>query len=332
MMKKIALITFILTFTFASMSFSQGFEKVGRVGAKFLQIGVGARPAAMGEAFTAMSNDALSVFWNPAGLTYIEGQDFAGSYIKWPADIYIHSAAYAVNMKGLGSFAVSAVVLSMGDMRVRTAYYPEGTGEMFTASDFALGLSYARKLTDKFSVGGTVKYVLEKYYNESTSGIAVDIGTVYETGFKSLKLAMSVQNFGPDLQMSGNYLKWSDFETPGAVTEFEPYSLPLTFRFGLAINIADFFLESGSPHAIVTAIDAMHPADNAESANFGMEYVFNNMVALRGGYKYNVDEGGFAAGAGFKYSVGGITTKLDYSYTDFGRLNAVHRASIGFGF
>jgi hypothetical protein len=94
----------------------------------------------------------------------------------------------------------------------------------------------------------------------------------------------------------------------------------------------NFFMESGSPHAIVTAIDAMHPADNAESANFGMEYVFNNMVAQRGGYKYNVDEGGFAVGAGFKYSVGGITTKLDYSYTDFGRLNAVHRASIGFGF
>jgi hypothetical protein len=94
----------------------------------------------------------------------------------------------------------------------------------------------------------------------------------------------------------------------------------------------NFFMESGSPHAIVTAIDAMHPADNAESANFGMEYVFNNMIALRSGYKYNVDEGGFAAGAGFKYSVGGITTKLDYSYTDFGRLNTVHRASIGFGF
>ena len=89
---------------------------------------------------------------------------------------------------------------------------------------------------------------------------------------------------------------------------------------------------SRAKEAAKAAIDAMHPADNAESANFGMEYVFNGMIALRGGYKYNIDEGGFAAGAGFKYSVAGIMTKLDYSYTDFGRLNAVHRASIGFGF
>jgi hypothetical protein len=62
-----------------------------------------------------------------------------------------------------------------------------------------------------------------------------------------------------------------------------------------------------------------------------MEYIFNNMVTQINGYKYNVDEEDFAAGAVFKYSVGGITIKLAYSYTDLVRLNTVHRASIGFG-
>ncbi|MFQ6618410.1 MAG: PorV/PorQ family protein, partial [Fidelibacterota bacterium] len=285
-MKRFVSLFIFISFVFYSSLYGQGFEKVGRSGAKFLQIGVGARAEAMGEAFVAISDDISAIFWNPGGLTYIDGTDFIGSYIKWPADILIHSAAFATKVEGFGTVGVFGTVLSMGDMRVRTAFFPDGTGEMFTVSDVAVGLSYATHLTDKFSIGANFKYVREDYYNETSQGWAVDVGTIYETGFRGVRLGMSILNWGPDIKFSGKYKKWSDFETPGIPKEFEIYSLPLLFRFGLSVD----FIQEG-PNRLVAAFDAMHPSDNAESANIGIEYVLADILALRGGYKINVDEG-----------------------------------------
>ncbi len=85
-------------------------------------------------------------------------------------------------------------------------------------------------------------------------------------------------------------------------------------------------------HHITVEIDGVHPPDNLEQVNLGAEYWFNNMFALRGGYRVNTDEEGLAAGAGFRIPMSGTTLSLDYAYQDFNRLEMVHRASLGVAF
>lgn len=300
-------------------------QKVGMTGAKFLALPVGPRASGMGEAYVAMADDASAAFWNPAGLAQVEGNEFFVSSTKWPADIQFEAAAVSLNAGGWGKMAIHILVLHMGDMRVRTAYFPDGTGEMFTASSLAGGISIAKSMTDRFSMGVSLKYIREDYYNVTANGWAIDIGSVYETGWRGMKIGMSMSNFGPDIAFDGTYKKWYDLEEPGEITDFEEYSIPLTFRFGVTVDVANF-----AGNNITLVADAIHPADNKEMVNIGAEMAVLGLAKIRVGYKMGADEGGLAAGAGIKLPF--ANTSADVSYTDFGLLGSVFSMSIGLGF
>jgi hypothetical protein len=259
------------------------------------------------------------LYWNPAGLTRIAHGEFTVTHTKWVADINWDFVGLAYRFPGIGTVGISGGFLTMDDMDETspTSRPEEGyrTGRLFTASDYVLGVSFARMLTDKFAVGGTVKYVAQYLDQEEAIGFAVDVGTLYDTGFKTIRLGMTIQNFGGDMKFVE-----------------DKYPLPMAFKFGMAMD----FMDTGA-HKITGSAEMNHPSDNAETLNFGTEYWFNNMLALRGGYKLNYDAEGLTAGVGVKLGIGFAKLNLDYAYTDVGDMahsfaSSAHRITVGFLF
>jgi hypothetical protein len=301
------------------------FAKVGTAGAQFLKLGMGTRGAGMAGAFIASADDASATYWNPACLVRVPGTEVQFNGTQWFADILFGATSISHHIDNLGTFGLQFGLLSSGDMDVTTVEQPQGTGETFTCTDMVIGLSYARMLTDRFSAGLTLKYVREAWDDVSAGGLAVDIGTLYDTGFRTLRIGMTIQHFGGELTPDGEYTTWNSGQD--STMAYESYSMPMTFKLGIAMDVID-----RGPHFLTVEVDGVHPADNVEQVNVGAEYWYNNMIAIRGGYRINTDEEGLTAGAGFRVPLGNQTITLDYAYADWNKLDMVHRAGLGVSF
>ncbi|MFC2076033.1 PorV/PorQ family protein [candidate division KSB1 bacterium] len=308
---------------------AQEFAKVGTFGLQFLKIGVGSRGIAMGESYIALSdNGAEAVFWNPAGLEYVERSSLMLSHTEWLADIRYDAAAVAHSLGVLGTVGLSFAMLGSGPMEVTTVDRQEGTGETFDTADYMIGLSFARALTNKFRVGFNFKYIRERLERESASTYAVDVGTIYYSGFRSLRMGMAIRNFGPEVQLSGSYFDFDNGVPLADKSEYEPFHLPLAFQFGLALDIFN-----RGHHRLIGATELYHPPDNLERINLGGEYTLMDFLAFRGGYSFRHDVKGPSFGLGIDYGLGQTShVRLDYAYTDFGILDMVQRVSLGIDF
>jgi len=290
----------------------QAQAKVGTTGAQFLELGVSARSMGMADAFTAVSNDVSAVYYNPAGLTSLLGTEVMATYIDMPAGIEYGFAAVGFPLESIGGvLGVGIYALTSGSMVERTYERGLGTGRDFAWNDLAVSVGYGRYLTDRFSLGFTVRYIGEYVHDYSASSWSADVGTSYNTGYHDFKLAMAISNFGPDL-------KFIEKAAP----------LPINFKFGGSINVID-----GTNHVLTLVAEGSHPSDNLEKYNAGMEYLFMDRFALRAGSRFNYDTDGFTAGAGVRlpYGEDGQIT-VDYAYLDFGLLTEVHRFTVGFAF
>ncbi len=288
-----------------------GQAKVGTAGAQFLKLGVGARANAMGDAFVAVSNDATAMYYNPAGLTQLYDREVIFTHVDYPAEISYEFVGLAYPLYRIGGvLGFGFYMLNGGDFDETTHEYPSGTGRTFGAREYAATMSYGRNLTDRFSVGLTLKFIDELYEEERSSGWAADVGTNYDTGFRNFKISMVITNFGPDMTFVS-----------------EGYPLPINFKFGGAINVLD-----GGKHKGVLALEAMHPSDNLEKYNAGFEYGYEGKYFLRVGDKFNYDEGTFSLGAGVRLPWNKRELRLDYAYQDLGHLKQVNRFTLGFKF
>jgi len=335
-MKKIfALVVLVLL---PATSFCGGFSKVGTSVAQFLKIGVGSRAAGMGEAFAAVANDVSALYWNPAGIINIQSISVGVSHAQWFAEIFHNYAGMVVPLSESDVLGVSATALSTGEQQVTTVEQPEGTGVYYSVNDFAIGLSYARALTDRFSVGITTKYIQQEAYNESANTFALDIGTYLRTGFHNLIIAMCVSNFGGNMQLEGrDLITLADINkgisgeyNPDARLKTETWSLPLNFRVGVAMDIVggkDPMFQS-EYHRFTMALDGNHPNDNNERANVGCEYSWDNTFFARLGYKINYDVEKWTFGTGVKLNVGSQQVGFDYALVDYYELGKVSRFSI----
>lgn len=309
---------------------------VGASGAQFLKIGVGSKYQGMGEASVAIANDVYSMYWNPAGLAEIRDAAIGFTNVDWLADVSLNYVAAAKYFEDVGVFGVSATVLSMGEQEITTFQNQTGTGQYYTASSYAVGMTFARQLTNKFAFGGSLKYVGERIHNEKSGAFAFDFGTMLHVGYRSLRMGMSISNMGPDLRFSGSdldvgYDGRSDpgQNTPvGAELKTTPYSLPMVFRFGMAY---DFDM---GPNSIMTLSgEAKHPNDNIQQGSIGAQFGFSEQYFLRGGYKFNYEEEGLSFGGGLSTAISGNTRLvIDYAWQDFGRLVSAQRFSVGFTF
>ncbi len=291
---------------------AQEFEKVGTIGGQFLKIGVGARATAMGSAFVSVANDASAIYWNPAGVARIQKNVISLNHTAWIADISLTQAAYVFHIGFFpGTFAVNARSLYMDSQPIRTVFRPDGEGKNFDNGDIAFGVTYARSLTDKFSVGLSGNYVQSTLATYSSSAYVFDFGTLYDTGYRSLKIGMSIQNLGSDMKFIEDTVK-----------------MPTVFRVGMSMNLYE-----DSNNRILSAAEFSHPPDNNERANWGIEYGFKEFFFARAGYLFRYDLERYSAGVGFKIpsSINSEAT-VDYSYTGMTNLGGVHRVSIDFRF
>jgi hypothetical protein len=295
-----------------------GQAKVGTAGAQFLEIGVSARAIGMGEAFLGVSDDASALFYNPGALSLLTQKEVALTHVDYPAGIQYEFVGFVLPTPSLaGTFGMAFYALHMDDILITGYDYPRGNGQTFTARDYAVALSYSAGLTDRFSLGITVKNITELLASYKATGWAMDLGTFYDTGFRNFKICMAISNFGPDMEFIS-----------------ESYPLPIDFRFGSAIDVIQT-----EKSRLVAAVQASHPNDNLEKYGLGFEYWFNDMFALRFGKKFNYDYydekdfgGGLTFGAGARLNISTYRLNLDYAYQDLGYLDSVNRFSFGFRF
>lgn len=320
----------------AAFAQSGGVSKRGTTAANFLTIGQGARGTAMGGAFVAVASDPSAMFWNPAGIAELEGVGFVVDHTSWIADISYDYAGATVAMGSFGVIGVNITLSNIGDMKVTTVDQQDGTGEVFGVSDLAIGLSYGLRLTDNFSIGFNPKLVYQQIWKMSATGFAIDMGVKYRTPFKGFTLGMSISNFGTTMQMQGtNAVVLYDPDPEGSGNNgripanlgTDKWELPLNFRVGIAYDVPMDDLGK-----LTLAVDASHPSDNYESVNAGGEYVFNDFVYLRGGYKtlfLKDSEEGLSLGFGIKqFLLGNLQVGLDYAHQDFSRLKSVEKITM----
>lgn len=288
------------------------FEKVGTIGAQFLKIGVGARAQAMGGAFVSVADDASAIYWNPAGVARINKTVLNINHLSWLADISFTQAAYVFELSFIpGKLAINARSLYMDEQAVRTVFRPEGTGKSFDNGDVAVGLTYARSFTDKFSAGVSWNFLQSTLATYEATAYTFDFGTLYDTGYRSLRIGMAIQNIGSEMQFLDDSVK-----------------MPTVFRVGMSMNLYE-----SDTHLLISAAEFSHPPDNNERASWGMEYGFKEFFFARGGYQFRYDLESFSAGLGFKVATGfNSESRVDYAYTDMGELSPVHRVSIDFRF
>lgn len=325
----------------AGSALGQNVSKVGTTVGTFLSIGVGPRAMAQGGAFVAAADDASALYWNPAGLARMrQGEAFA-AHAEWVGGLDFDYVAAAMPLAG-GAAGVSVTMLSVPEMLVRDEVRQEGTGETFDAADLAIGLSYGRAITDRFSLGGTFKYVQSRIWNSRAQGFAVDIGTQFRTDFAGgLTIGAAITNFGTDMRLDGRDLQRFYDANPEQDGDngrlpvnlaLDRWDLPLGFQIGVASTPLNTRMQR-----LTFSLDALHPADNYESVNAGAEYGFRERLFLRGGYEgmfLQDQEGGFAGGLAVHYPLpyeGGLV-KLDYAYRNAGRLNGIHVVGLGVTF
>jgi len=334
------LILGILFYLFVQLSpgKAQSVSRVGTSAATFLKIGVGGRALGMGGAVTTLTEDVTAIYWNPSGLAASGHVQVLLNHFDYIADISYDYIAVSLPLQSIGTFGLHFGYLGMPDIERTTINEPMGNGEMVSASSYTAGISYAKNLTDRFAIGSTFKMIKENLWHTSATGYAVDLGLMYKTVFKNVKIGMSISNFGTGMQLDGRDLLVQhdiDEQSDGnnsninALLKTDEFSLPIIFRVGISGNITrDFFnLENND---LILSIDAIHPNDDFEYLNVGTEYTFKNMFSLRAGYQkllLKESEGGLSFGAGLHMTIMNIDMNLDYAAIDYGRFDYLNKFS-----
>jgi hypothetical protein len=337
MKRKISFFTLMLIFVFANTFYAQNKPyRVGTTACNFLEIGVGGAGNAMGDAYVSITGDLSSVYWNPAGLAYLEQTEVQFMYQPWYVDTNVSFAGAGIVLPRIGTLGLNILSMDFGRTEVTTLAMQEGTGETFSAGDYAVSLSYGRKLAHWFGFGASVKWVSSNIWHVSANALALDLGVIVNTHFFSftgdpgdgMTIGMSISNYGTKVKYDGIDLlipvdilpdengNYRDLE---AKYSLQGWELPLIFRVGTSIT--PIVREN---QKLTLAVDALHPNNNSESVNLGGEYMMRvpgfGRFYLRGGYRgMFMDESqfGLTLGGGIHLTLmGNRLLKIDYAFKE----------------
>jgi hypothetical protein len=336
-MKK-RIILFVLLLAFVTALSAQ--DKVGTTAANFLNIPIGGKAISMGGAYTAISDDPTALFWNPGAMSRTGRSDVYTSITNYFVDAQHTFFGAQYMLTPSDAFGISLNSLNYGDWEeVTTVEEPDGTGEFWQASDMALAVSYARNMTDRFSIGGSVKYIHQQIYNETASTVALDLGLLFVTQFSGLQIGASIRNFGGSMEMRGRDLITQvdlDPESDGnnenivSYLKTDQWAIPLTYVIGASMPVID-----KGWNRLVLAADVMRPTNDAQTLNIGADWTIADMVSLRAGYQsmFKSDkENGLTLGIGIDLEISGMTIVFDYSFQHFGRLGMLNTTSLALTF
>ncbi len=308
-------------------------SKAGTYAYSFLKIPAGAKAPSMGGAHAALSHDAYGVYYNPAGISQIEGSEITGSYNNYLADIQGGFVSYVFDWSNRGKLGMSVNYLNHGSTP-RTDEIGNDLGE-FGGGDIAIALTFARRWvgeadesayqaddsgTDSFpgwsglGFGVSTKFIYESIDDYSSDGIALDLGLIYALKDQRTRLGFSATNLG--FQLKGLSSGHKD-PIPGIV------------RLGIAHRL------KAAPFTV--AVDGVQPFDNDIHVAAGVNFTQFQPVELRAGYstlgedyKTGSDSdnfGGLTFGFGLKLK----QVTLDYAFLPFADLGTSHRIALSSG-
>lgn len=335
---KILLAT-IIVLTCVSESYGQvGLNKLAQSTMNFLLVSTSARASAMGDAFFTLGVGAESMFYNPAGLTESKKTfDITLNYTQWIADIRYLSGGISYNMGNAGSVGLSFLTVDYGTINA-TRLDPSlisGSGNVVGFIDdgalgnvgaYSVGLSYAKAISTKFLIGGSVRIAGQNLgqntfddgtiHKNNAVKLAFDAGVKYYTGWKNFAFGMAIRNFSSNIRR-----------------EREDEQLPLAFTMGGAISITDFINpDMSKDHNWTLAVDFLHSNSYSERVNIGTEYKYMNLMTLRAGYQTNRDIASWSAGVGFNTSISDYDLEVNYSFSKMDIFNNISRLSVNFAF
>lgn len=316
-------------------------QKVATTSMQFLKVMPCARATAMGDAYTVLAKGVNAVFWNPSGLALIKTHGFSLTFIDWIFDSKQGAFSYAFPIENIGAIGFQILYVDYGIFEEAVLTRPEIkllpepgiTGRTFRPFSYLVGLTYARNLTDRFATGLGIKYAYESLYNQNSVRVVdpskgidqnvntfgnvmlFDFGIRYNTGYRTIEVGASVQNFGPQVKYA-----------------LEKSPVPLLFRAGIAADLVgpNALFQESENSKIAAAVDLFHPNDYDQQAHFGLEYEYANTFAIRIGYKYNYDNENLTFGCGLQQEINKVHYSIDYSYASMGKyLGSTHRISLG---
>ena len=322
-----------------------GVRKSGLTGAAFLKIGVGARPVALGSAYTTVTGDVHQLFWNPAGIALDGGESqVLLSHNSWIADLSHQALGFTRDMGDMGTLGIGVVTLGLSDIAADRDVVPQfvldagtfnpndtASSGSYSYRDLALGVSWGRNITDRLNMGVTGKIITQSIDGVGATAFAADFGAIYRIN-STYSLGARINNLGSDLT-------FYDIGAP----------LPLIFSIGAAAVVVN---DPDSGMAVTVLADATKPQDAEQLLYTAVEAQLFNMLKLRSGYKLNyqsieddkVDEvsgsvvgadrteEGLTAGLGLDFGMAGYNATVDYAFTSFGILDSVHQFSLQFRF
>lgn len=276
-------------------------DKAGTSGLSFLKLGIGARPAGMGEAFTSISGDIFSLYWNPAGVARHAGTEFAFMHNQWFQDMSLEYAAFCFGYKK-NVFGLSLTLSQVANLERREGP-TENPISYFDEHDLSLGFSWSRKINDKLDLGISTKFLYEKIDFSSATGLGFDLGGIYRIR-SNIQLGGAILNLGSKMKF-----------------EQESFNLPTSYKIGAAYLGHEKYFNGD----FILSMDLVKPNDNDLKVNLGGEYTYKEKFTLRSGYQIGYDDKNISLGLGLKIK----KYAIDYAFIPFSSdLGNSHRISV----
>lgn len=338
----ILILVAVLLVSLTGSLFAGGGRRNGTGGASELLIPVGVRGISLGGSVASVSSGIEAAYWNPAGLSRTSNSVEASfSYMSYIADMGVTYGSVSANIPDLGTVNLGIKSLSIGEIPVTTTLEPDGTGKTFTPQYMTAGVSFARSLSDRISVGITGNLIMETIDQVSATGFAFNIGVMYENlgNINGLSMAVVMKNLGPQMKFTGSGLYTTAtvdaYKRPSQNYEVlsAPFELPSSLEFGFGYKAS---INEENSVLVTTAFENQN--FYGDMYKFGAEYTYNNLISLRGGYALTPEDQeagyiyGLTAGAGINYNMGGTLLRFDYAYRDVDVFDGNHVFSLTIGF
>lgn len=298
-------IVFILT---ASFTFGQNTYD-------FLNVDMSARAASLGGSFSANNDDVDVLFYNPAGLSFLEKDPVSFSFVKHLMDINLFSLAYSTEFENIGRFGTAIKYINYGSFD-EADEFGNRTGE-FNAGELAFILGYTNEFSENFYYGANAKVIYSSIADESSSAIALDLGINYEIPNQKLNFAAAVLNLGTQLS---SYIDTKE-------------DLPLDVTIGISKRLENLPVRlSLDFHQLNKERDELY--QRLKGFSLGAEFYLSEVFTLRFGYdnekRSDLKVGSSSGIAGFN---GGLGVKIseyvfNYGYSSLGTIGAMHRIGL----